>query len=341
MFAVQNKTPLVAKLLPAVDGGGREVVLLIAKGTYSIIETGRVQLAPVQEALTLADEYYGDPETLSIRYASDIVPEKCGTDVAMIGHAYALRGLAREMEVGLEAGPLQKVLRITGDRCWEKNWMGGISASKPKPFEQMPLVYERAFGGVDTTHKDEAKWFVEARNPVGRGVVANSRREDLATVPLPNIEDPQNLIRHWKDRPEPAGFGFVAPAWQTRCQHAGTYDEAWRAKRFPLLPKDFNPRFYNGAPPGLTSTEFFRGGEPIRIVNASRKGTLAFELPRLSVMVTFYIDGKVTTRNCVLDTVVIEPDKERVMMTWRAQFDCHKKLKYVTGAKVSLTESNS
>src|SRR5437763_15597642 len=100
----------------------------------------------------------------------------------------------------------------------------------------MPLVYERAFGGADLPHKKQSAWGFEARNPVGRGLVSNPGREDLAEVPLPNVEDPSALITRYQDRPAPAGFGFIAPGWEPRKKYAGTYDDAWLSGRCPLLP---------------------------------------------------------------------------------------------------------
>src|SRR5205823_929885 len=108
--------------------------------------------------------------------------------------------------------------------------------------------------------------------PVGRGFVSNSAREDLAEVPLPNLEDPGALITRYQDRPAPAGFGFIAPGWEWRKKYAGTYDDAWLNGRCPLLPADFNPRFYNAAHPDLVSKEFFRGGERIHVTNVRKDG---------------------------------------------------------------------
>jgi hypothetical protein len=48
-----------------------------------------LRVAEKQVPLTRADKCYSEPEKSSIRYASDIVPEKPGTDVILIGHAYA------------------------------------------------------------------------------------------------------------------------------------------------------------------------------------------------------------------------------------------------------------
>ena len=71
----------------------------------------------------------------------------------------------------------------------------------------MPLVWERAFGGVDTTERGPA---VDARNPVGVGFRVRGGAKALAGMPLPNVEDVNALITSPDDAPEPAGFAPIA-----------------------------------------------------------------------------------------------------------------------------------
>ena len=263
---------------------------------------------------------------------------KRGTDVVLIGSAYPPDGEATELDVTLECGPVKKTIHVVGDRTWTKS-VFSTAPSKPKPFAEMPLLYEHAFGGVDMTHKKESAWGQEGRNPVGRGFVANSGREDLAKMPLPNLEDPTAPLARTGDRPAPAGFGFLAPNWDPRKKYAGTYDDAWQNSRCPLLPADFDARFYNAAHPDLISKEFLTGGEPVRITNACKdEPVMSFRLPALAVQATFYVDGKVTEQACNLDTVIIEPDLRRLLLTWRTKLRCHRKIKSVTGARVTATE---
>ncbi|HAQ24498.1 MAG TPA: hypothetical protein DCQ80_00760 [Pseudomonas sp.] len=46
----------------------------------------------------------------------------------------------------------------------------------------------------------------------------------------------------------PAGFGIRGRAWAPRLQTAGTYDRQWLDARWPLLPRDFDFAYWNGAP---------------------------------------------------------------------------------------------
>src|SRR4029079_407151 len=123
--------------------------------------------------------------------------------------------------------------------------LGLVSFStKAEPLMPTPLKYEKAFGGSDKTHADAKQWKFEPRNPVGTGLIGNSQRPDFTAVPLPNLEDPAALLSFYLETPAPAGFGFIAPTWEPRKRHAGTYDQTWQDTRCPLLPADFSPRFY-------------------------------------------------------------------------------------------------
>jgi hypothetical protein len=77
----------------------------------------------------------------------------------------------------------------------------------------------------------------------------------------------------------PAGFGFIAGDWQPRLALAGTYDEAWTKKRAPLLPKDFDRRFFNAATPGLVTADYLAGNEKVLVLGATAEGRWEFRLP--------------------------------------------------------------
>ena len=123
----------------------------------------------------------------------------------------------------------------------------------------------------------------------------------------------------------PAGFGFIAPSWQPRRGHAGTYDEAWAATRAPFLPRDFDPRFANAASAGLTFDEGLRGGEPIALDGVSREGPLRSVVPALRPRVEVIAAGKREAPPVQLETLLLEPDERRMSLTWRAALRCDKR----------------
>jgi hypothetical protein len=275
-----------------------------------------------------ADEFHGEPGVSSIRFESDTSPPKPGGDVVLVGHAYPEGGRSTATDVTIQTGTLRKTVRVLGDRRWERS-LGRWKASPPEPFDRMPLVYERAFGGRDETDPDPRRHGYERRNPVGTGFAASRSRDRLEGLALPNMEDPDALIKGWKDRPEPTGFGFVGRDWMPRSLLAGTYDDEWQRKRCPLLPADFDPRFFNSAPPGLVAQKPFVGGEEVRVTGAHRLGELRFRLPERRFAVTAWIKGAARRATPALDTVVIEPDEERLILVWRAAVPCSREFLHI------------
>ncbi len=311
---LHNDTPFAVGHTVMPDGLGRELLLIVVKGTYHLLQQGAhaaLERAEEQQPLQLADTHYGQAESSSILYESDFSPAKAAVDVVLVGHAYAPRGGAPELDVSVSVGSHSSTVRVFGERAW----LGSGAMSKPRRFEHMPLVYERGFGGIDQSARDAQNHEREARNPVGRGFRARQSELSLEGALLPNLEDPLALIERPTDRPEPVGFGFVGRSWQPRCTYAGTYDEVWEKTRSPRPPEDFDNRYFNGAHPRL-QVPFLMGGEAVAVSNASRGRQLQFELPLALPSVTIYARKRHYVE-LQLDTVVIEPDQERLSLVWR------------------------
>ena len=284
----------------------------------------------------VADEWNGDPEKSSLKYQSDLSARKPGTDISLLGHAYSLGPDKSTVDVVLKVGRLSKSLRVFGDRVWFKA-LGFWVPSKARPFEKIPLVYERAFGGVDESHENPRKHAKERRNPAGTGFVTAGKDGLREGMPLPNIEDPNDLIIGADEKPAPAGFGLIPGNWMPRAAFAGTYDEAWKQSRFPLLPVDFDERFHQAASPGLVSTAKLGGGEPVRYLNLAVDRDVSFALPTRRLKVTASLKGKPGTYPFLLDAVVIEPDAGRIMLTWKAVIPCNREFLYLD--RIRITEA--
>jgi hypothetical protein len=159
----------------------------------------------------------------------------------------------------------------------------------------------------------------EPRNPVGTGF-GTPLVNDGDHVRLPNIEDPNQVIQRYGDAVTPCGFGFTSPDWQPRAGFAGTYDDQWSRQRKPLLPVDFDRRFFNAAAPGLVAPGYLRGDEDVVVLNAGPVPRLAFRLPgvpppRCRVAVRGRPDAEL--RPC-LDTIIVNTDDMLLMLIWRA-----------------------
>ena len=329
-----NKTEYTGGMVLLQDRDGRDLLVVIVKCAYFYNGSGDPIPAPEQVPVQMADSFYGNPGESSVRYESDLVPHKTGTDVVMLGNAYAPKNVARELDVSVRVGPLYKVCRVFGNRRWGTS-LGMLSISDPDPFDRMPLIYERAFGGMDLSSPDEKEHESEKRNPVGCGFMASKSRRDAEQIPLPNIEDPRALIQTAQDRPQPAGFGFIGRHWQPRVTLAGTYDKKWMEERSPLLPLDFNERYFNGAHPDLIYGKYLQGGEPVEIVNASPGGPLRFFLPGKKPGIEIVSTSLERIRlEPVFDTLLLEPDQSRFVITWRASKTVYRELHKVACVRV-------
>jgi hypothetical protein len=243
-----NTTGMEAGLTVATDKGGRDHCVVVVKGTFAVGDDGLPRPGEKQEPLALADIHHGDPASTSIKYECEFALFKPRADVIVNGLAFAPRGKpVQEVTVALEIGSTRKEIRVVGDRHWERGILG-FKASEPVPFLTMPLTYERAFGGADQTHENPKNHGAEPRNTIGVGFHKNPDAQSIEGRPLPNLEHPRKPMRAWSDTPPPVGYGSVGRNWQPRIKFAGTYDERWRAERFPFLPEDFDPQYFQSAP---------------------------------------------------------------------------------------------
>lgn len=321
MLQVVNTTPLPATLSVFANPAGVECVYAAVKASFDF-SSGQPRLAARQANFLASDVYWGDPATTSLRAAADLTLAKPATDIMLIGRAVAPSPV-RSMDVSIRVGAVERRLRVFGARHWVRTEQGwAISAAEP--FERMPLRWELAYGGR-TPAADGQPPEHEARNPLGRGFVG-SWETDIAGRPLPSIEDPAQLIASPADRPQPAGCAPIPPRWQPRQAWAGTYDDAWQRSRAPYLPQDFDPRFFNVAPPGLVAAGYLEGGEPVEVSGCTAGAPLRFALPRLDIALTWDFDGHRIPARPLLDTVLLEPDQGRLQMVWRAHLAVDKKI---------------
>jgi hypothetical protein len=319
MLQLVNPTPLKAAIMLLPDLAGVDTLFTVLKATFTL--GARVALAEDQVPVALADQHYGEPGLSSVRVPSDVCIGKPSTDILLVGSAWAPGGRATwQMDVSVAVGPVSKSARVFGDRVWDSS-PAGATLVWVAPFERMPLVWERAYGGTDQTERGPT---AEPRNPVGLGFRARDGAKPLAGLPAPNVEDPASPISSWKDTPPPAGFAPIAPHWEPRKSYAGTYDETWQKTRAPYLPNDFDPRFFQLAPPGLSASGRLQGGELVDLRGVTPDGVLQFTLPSARVHVVYRLDTGEETRPAALDTIILEPDAGRLMMVWSAALPCDK-----------------
>jgi hypothetical protein len=336
MWELDNRTPFAATRGWVRDRDGAEVWLVIAKSTFAIGEQGALTPVEPQPPAIEMPGWNGEPGSSSLRFDLDLVRTKTTTDVLLLGHAYAPHGHpTQRVEVALRVGPVNKVLQVTGDRLWRVG-PTGASMTDPEPFVKMPLIYEHAFGGADRRARPDGGSGWDARNPVGTGWAVSAAH--LRDVRLPNIEYPNALICDWNDRPPPAGFGPICRHWDPRRRFGGTHDDAWQSTRFPLVPTDFDDRFFQCAPGDQLPPNFLQGGEQVQLSNLSPSGRLEFVLPRLDFAFATQFDGgaEEALAPAKLHSVILEPDYPRVSLVYHTSLPCHDRMYQLKQTRIEL-----
>jgi hypothetical protein len=211
---------------------------------------------------------------------------------------------------------MEKTCEVVGDRVWHAS-LAGISASAPLPFTKMPVSYDVAFGGSDRHSDDESEHDAYLPNPIGRGWHKHLKSACVDGMPLPNTEEPGKSVTFPTNNYKPMAFGPIGRGWPQRARYAGTYDQQWLDEVFPFLPKDFEERYYQAAPEDQ-QVPLPKGPVEVVLSGFTPDGVRQFVLPYFEAPVrVFPKRGEGEDRNATLDTIMFEPDLERLSLTWR------------------------
>jgi hypothetical protein len=313
-----NATRMLAGYTMGMEPSGRELLVVAVKGTFRMpAEPGaRLKLAEEQVPLVMSDVFFGEPGLSAPRYEVDFAPRKLRCDVLLNGQAYAPGGRpAERVTVGLKIGNWSKTFTVVGDRLWYTG--AGPRATSPVPFTEMPISYDRAFGGTDLRHEDPAQHAAFMPNPSGRGFHKHFRQDWLDHTPLPNTEETNVPVTQPDGLYRPMSFGVIGRHWEPRYRYAGTYDQNWLDNVFPFLPADFDEQYYQAAPADQ-QIPLPVGERSVSLLNLTPDGRRDFTLPHFEAPITvFPKKGQREDLQAPVDTIVIEPDLERVTMTWR------------------------
>ncbi|MEO1491805.1 MAG: DUF2169 domain-containing protein [Pseudomonadota bacterium] len=259
--------------------------VLVAKRAYQIGRDGIPEPRPEQELLVFGDQAYGEINETSLLYPSDVVPYKPRTDIVLAANSHAPGGAPqRRWSCAVTVHgprPLHSVLVVHGPRQWLPRWrMGtpegfsprgtgftGWQLSEAEPVTQVPVRWERAWGGQNTDPADPERIVVQEGNPIGCGWIDPEMTDHTQPVPAPQLEGPDAPLNDPYQIHEPACFAPVMPAWLPRRTRGGTFDQAWMDAQRPWWPADYQFRYHNAAPDGLQVDGYLEGGETIQVFN--------------------------------------------------------------------------
>ena len=146
----------------------------------------------------------------------------------------------------------------------------------------------------------------------------------------PRIECGKNPVLEIGRSYLPQGFGVISRSWQPRLGLAGTYDESWLEQGWPDFPDDFDFAYWNGAHPDML-IPYLDGNEIIELTNLTPPGvysnlqntqgdhvvrfTLPGHGPKLRAL---FESGKKTTVDFNIDTLIIDTEKGKIALVYRA-----------------------
>ena len=237
-----------------------------------------------------------------------------GCDLMVVGSAVNPDGEAREsVTIELRVGShFRQSMRVFGDRVWSAG-ASGPKPGAPQPFVEMPLTYERAFGGSVSLPAGEYGF---PPNPTGTGFYLSA--DDAVGQPLPNLEHPDHLIRQWDDKPEPWCWGPYPQEGALRAVNAADIDESGPVPRLRAL----KPTAFNHAHPALIlpATSAPTSGDPVQVVGMNGDGPLQFLLPELHLHAHVQLEDRNYVFPMHLDQMLIAATERRLVLSFRAAF---------------------
>ncbi|MET1412161.1 DUF2169 domain-containing protein [Roseibium sp. HPY-6] len=210
--------------------------------------------------LSQADALVSEDQYLSISSGrmpagtvADLGFPKGQPEVLIAGQAHAPGGIpAQSVEVSVSVGDFRKAALVFGKRFWTRQHRDDFTLTQAEPFESLPLDPRHAFGGE--TH---------AVNKLGKGFQIDHVMRQFGYAPLPNIENPKDLVLHPNDSPEPVLFGPLDVEHPLRKSCLGQVDSAWMHTTFPGPPPGFKFDYFNVAPQDQRLEEPLCGDETV------------------------------------------------------------------------------
>jgi hypothetical protein len=333
MFVSQNTSPYLAEIFVSTDKHGSKFLVVVVRATFVVHSDGTTSVSEEQSPFVFADIHYGDPQTTAVQCETDFVPFKPRAEVLLNANAVAPSGrFVERCEVGLYGSGLKKIAMVTGERYWLST-NSGIVATRPQPFQSLPLGWHLSFGGSDNTNNDYRKHSTDLRNPIGVGFHINTSKDTINGLQLPCVEHPRNYMRIWSDRPEPIGFGPVSRFAESRAKFAGTYNQKWMDEVLPFLPDDFDDRYYQAAPLDQQLDTLHEGME-FMCTNMNAEGKFYVRIPTLKVMANFHFDNKTVKKIVKPDTLIMEPHNNVCIMVGRASVSLPRKFTKLREVKI-------
>ena len=341
--SILNNTPFAAQAFPHTDAQGVHSLALVAKGTWELAAgaTNLPRLRPAERQRPIhragllrplgslaRDEFQA--QVLQPRAQQpwpicepEHVPPKPWFDLLLDACAVSPNGRpASSIDVAVDyerQGRQHRLaaLRAFSPRIWIKDF-GQLKASELVPSLRIPLLRPFAFGGQTLDASGDS--LVDELNPDGMGFYGTAAQ--AASAPLPWMQALDKPLRYWDDTvaEQALGLGLVPAHHQPRRALQGSFDDAWRQSRAPLLPLDHDPRHRNAAPQSLQLAESPRPGDVLALHHMGTEPLMRFVWPRVALVAQAETAGGtlLPPQELRWDTLAVDTEQADASLVWRA-----------------------
>jgi len=314
-----NHTPLPAALVPCAEGGDDMTALVVAGMTLATTplaegktRTGSgLELLRAQRPLERGQARIEPGDDHFIRE---------GVAVTATGFVYAPGGKATKADASLEIGEEKRALRAFGPRVWQEGMFGALSPTAPRPFDRVPMTWDLAYGGFvlrkTSIVKHEGREYLAPEHPVASphnadGLGFYLERADALEKPLPQLENPDDPIKSFDDRPLPVCFAPYPQNGGMRPMSLLVGDKVDLNRMGRLTSRAAPWLIFSALPPGTPIT--LRGMRP-------RGEVLSFVIPEVPFKVRALFGRALFTLAPALDAVEIDAEAAEIRLVYRSLF---------------------
>jgi hypothetical protein len=245
-----------------------------------------------------------------------------GVAITASGYVYMPDGKGTSATASLRVGEIERRVRATGPRVWQKGALGGVVPSAATPVDRVPMRWEHAYGGsydvpASLIEHDGEEMIVPPHpnayplNLMGAGFFLEADR--AVGEPLPLLEDPDAPLARWDDRPEPTCFAPYP-------MHGGLRMTSVVDPSDKKVDLSRSRRLSSRACPKLTFDEV-APQTPIRVAGMRPRGeVLSFEVPPAPATVDVVIGRAIQTVELQLDTIDIDAEESSARFVYRRLF---------------------
>jgi hypothetical protein len=302
---LQNRTRFPAMLLTTVIDRTRMSASVVVRVTYDLRD-GELRLSESQPWM-VSQEPWQSPLG---PFEADQPYRKGGVDLLVAGEGRTpAREPQTELRVSVAVGSFSFSALVFGARVWQRDQEGGLAPTAPEPFVALPLASRYAFGGQVEV---DGLALPHADNPTGIGFYADEA--SALGQPLPRIEDPEDLIKTWSDRPDPVLFGICPLQNGQRLRAALEVVEG--------EPPAVKSRLFNMAYPRAVAPQA-RAGDTVVLSGFSHDGAITFRIPPSDLTVQLTLGDMTVERALTIEEVGMNLPEEQVFIGYRYPFRYH------------------